>query len=186
MRANRIRTARTWFINYGLVNQGRFTRRATVPTAIVLRWSSQAQVTLDYFSAGPSGLKGSEQKGKGARALTKWKRNGARAPILPQAFLKQTRRPQTRNWIGYRLPTKNPTGHRKAQCRVTQMHEPHRTPKHPNPKSPQGRISITIGKIAVESGVNKAQECHCGGTEVIGNSPPSKSPYFFSSVLRAA
>jgi hypothetical protein len=67
-------------------NQGRFTGLATALTAIVLRWSSQAQVTLDYFSAGPSGLKGSEQKGKGARALTKWKRNGARAPILPQAF----------------------------------------------------------------------------------------------------
>jgi hypothetical protein len=83
MRANRIRTPRTWFINYGLVNQGRFTRRATVPTAIVLRWSSQAQVTLDYFSAGPSGLKGSEQKGKGARADEMEAQRGARPNLTP-------------------------------------------------------------------------------------------------------
>src|SRR5271170_2696785 len=41
-------------------------------------------------------------------------------------------------------------------------------PNSPNRPSPQGRISITIGKIAVESRAHKAQPCHGGGTEVTG------------------
>jgi hypothetical protein len=34
--------------------------------------------------------------------------------------------------------------------------------------SPQGRISITIGKIAVELRPDKARPCHTGGTKVTG------------------
>ncbi len=37
--------------------------------------------------------------------------------------------------------------------------------------SPQGRISITIGTLAVESRRDKAHPCHLRGTEVIGQSP---------------
>lgn len=36
-----------------------------------------------------------------------------------------------------------------------------------NQTSPQGRFSITIGKIAVEPRAHKAQQCHRTGTEVI-------------------
>ena len=46
------------------------------------------------------------------------------------------------------------------------MHEPHRYP-HLNQPSPQGRISITIGKIAAEGRLDKAHPCHLRGTEVI-------------------
>jgi hypothetical protein len=70
-----------------------------------------------------------QQKEKTGRALTKWKRNGARALALAQSFLKKTRRPQPRDRISYWLPPENPTGHRKAQSCVTQMHEPHRYPQ---------------------------------------------------------
>ena len=66
---------------------------------------------------------------KAGRALTKWKRNGARARTLAQSFLKKTRRPQPRDRISYWLPPENPTCHRKAQSCVTQMHEPHRYPQ---------------------------------------------------------
>ncbi len=64
---------------------------------------------------------------------------GAR-PNLSRSFLKKTRRSQPRNRIRHRLPPEYPAGHRKAQSRVTQMHEPH---KYPQPSqicsSPQGR-----------------------------------------------
>jgi hypothetical protein len=43
------------------------------------------------------------------------------------------------------------------------------TPKPPNRSLPQGRISITIGNIAVDARVYKAHPCHSSGTEVIGN-----------------
>jgi hypothetical protein len=35
------------------------------------------------------------------------------------------------------------------------------------PLSPQGRISITIGKIAAGDRPDKARQCHFHGTEVI-------------------
>jgi hypothetical protein len=35
----------------------------------------------------------------------------------------------------------------------------------------RGRISITIGKIAVGGGPDKARPCHPGGTEVIRHGP---------------
>ena len=69
------------------------------------------------------------QRRKEGRALTKWKRNGARAQTLTPSFLKKTRRPQPRDWIRNRLPFEYPTGHRKAQSCVTQMHEPHVYPQ---------------------------------------------------------
>jgi hypothetical protein len=52
------------------------------------------------------------------------------------------------------------------------MHEPHRYP-HLNRPSPQGRISITIGKIAVGRRRDKAHPCHLRGTEVIGRGTAS-------------
>src|SRR5579863_3983128 len=55
---------------------------------------------------------------------------GAR-PTLAQT-LQKTRGTQARNRISYRLPPEHPAGHRKAQSCITQMHEPHKTPKHPN------------------------------------------------------
>ncbi len=64
---------------------------------------------------------------------------GAR-PNLTPSLLKKTRRPQPRDRIRYRPPSKYPAGHRKAQSCVTQMHEPHRYPQHPDRPSPQGRI----------------------------------------------
>src|SRR5580698_5351166 len=45
------------------------------------------------------------------------------------------------------------------------------TPNVPIDCHPQGRISITIGKIAVESKCNKAQPCHSGSTEVTRHGP---------------
>ncbi len=48
------------------------------------------------------------------------------------------------------------------------MHEPHSYPHNPIRPSPQGRISITIGKVAVEGRRDKARRCHLSGTEVIG------------------
>ena len=39
--------------------------------------------------------------------------------------------------------------------------------------SPQGRISITIGKVAVEERPDKARPCHLSGTEVIGQETAS-------------
>src|ERR1700740_1212641 len=47
------------------------------------------------------------------------------------------------------------------------------TPNIGNLRSPQGRISITIGKIAVGMRVHKAQPCHGSGTEVMGKWPGS-------------
>ncbi len=48
------------------------------------------------------------------------------------------------------------------------MHEPHSYPQKSIRSSPQGRISITIGKVAVEERRDKARRCHPSGTEVIG------------------
>ncbi len=42
-------------------------------------------------------------------------------------------------------------------------------PEHPIQSSPQGRISITMGKIAVAKKRYKARWCHYAGTEVIGS-----------------
>ena len=101
------------------------------------------------------------------RALTNWRRNGAHAQTQALTFLEKTRGSQTRYWISYRLPSKHPTGHRKAQSRITKMHEPHRHPQTVQIRqSPQGRISITIGKIAAGNRPDKARQCHPDGTEV--------------------
>ena len=74
-----------------------------------------------------------------ARADEMVAQRGAR-PNLSRSFLKKTRRSQPRNRIRHRLPPEYPASHRKAQSRVTQMHEPHR---YPQPSqicsSPQGR-----------------------------------------------
>src|SRR6266446_7843320 len=74
-----------------------------------------------------------------ARADEMEAQRGAR-PNLSRSFLKKTRGSQPRNRIRHRLPPEYPAGHRKAQSRVTQMHEPHR---YPQPSqicsSPQGR-----------------------------------------------
>src|SRR6266849_8084420 len=63
-----------------------------------------------------------------ARADEMVAQRGAR-PNLSRSFLKKTRRSQPRNGNRYRLPPEYPAGHRKAQSRVTQMHEPHRYPQ---------------------------------------------------------
>jgi len=47
------------------------------------------------------------------------------------------------------------------------------TPKNPIRPSPQGRISITIGKVAVDWRRDKARPCHRSGTEVIGHETAS-------------
>src|SRR5258708_23810961 len=74
-----------------------------------------------------------------ARADEMEAQRGAR-PNLSRSFLKKTRGSQTRNRIRHRLPPEYPAGHRKAQSRVTQMHEPHRY-HQPSQicSSPQGR-----------------------------------------------
>jgi hypothetical protein len=48
------------------------------------------------------------------------------------------------------------------------MHQPHSYPRNPIRPSTEGRISITIGKVAVERSRDKARPCHLSGTEVIG------------------
>jgi hypothetical protein len=53
------------------------------------------------------------------------------------------------------------------------MHEPHSYPQNPIRPSPQGRISITIGKVAVDGRRDKARPCHLSGTEVIGHETAS-------------
>src|SRR5258708_20807936 len=103
-----------------------------------------------------------------ARADEMEAQRGAR-PNLSRSFLKKTRRSQPRNRIRHRLPPEYPAGHRKAQSRVTQMHEPHRYPQPSQTcSSPQGRISITIGKIAAEPRQHKQPPRHGSGTEVMG------------------
>ncbi len=82
--------------------------------------------------------------------------------------LQQARRSQTNHWIRHRLSVKDPPSHRKSYCRITKMHEPHNTPRSQACPSPQGRISITSGKISVHDRSHKAQPCHESGTEVIG------------------
>ena len=96
---------------------------------IVVRVNREAQVTWQTLVLElPSGRQDR------ARTDEMEAQRGAR-PTL--SFLQKTGRPQTRNRISHRLPPEHPAGHREAQCRVTQMHEPHKypqtnTPKHPN------------------------------------------------------
>jgi hypothetical protein len=49
------------------------------------------------------------------------------------------------------------------------------------PLSPQGRISITIGKVAVGHQPHKAQLCHQNGTEVILGNGNSRKPDSYQS-----
>ena len=109
-----------------------------------------------------------------ARADEMVAQRGARPNPSPK-LLEKTRSPHPRNRIRDWLPSKYPAGHRKAQSRITQMHEPHRNPQPQIKRSPQGRISITIGKIAALCGFHKAHPCHQGGTEVIGKERPLPS-----------
>jgi len=64
------------------------------------------------------------------RALTKWRRNGARAQSYLAKDLQKARGPKTCDRVGYRhwLPLEYPAGHRKPNCRIAQMHDPHNTP----------------------------------------------------------
>jgi hypothetical protein len=57
-------------------------------------------------------------------------RNEAHAPKL-QLPLQQARHTKTGNRIYHRrrLPPENPTGHREAQRRISQMHELHKSPQ---------------------------------------------------------
>jgi hypothetical protein len=73
-----------------------------------------------------------------ARADEMEAQRGAR-PNSGSSFLQETRRPQARDWISYRLSPEHPTRHRKAESRITQMHEPHR---HPQPSN----SAITSGE----------------------------------------
>ncbi len=57
-------------------------------------------------------------------------------------------------------------------------------PQNPNRPSPQGRISITIGKVAVERTPDKARPCHLGGTEVIGRETASYITREWCSLIR--
>jgi len=125
----------------------------------------EAEITRANRSARTSGQRGREW----ARADEMEAQRGAR-PNLGLQLLEKTRRPQARNRIDHRLPTEYPAGHRKTHSRVTQMHEPHRHPQSNRPQ-PQGRISITMGKIAVRRRLHKAQRCHLRSTEVIGHGP---------------
>ena len=52
---------------------------------------------------------------------------GAR-PSPEKAVLQKSLRPKPCDWVDYRLPFKNPTGHREAKCRIEQMHLSHRHP----------------------------------------------------------
>jgi len=73
-----------------------------------------------------------------ARADEMEAQRGAR-PNSGSNFLQETRRSQARDWISYRLSPEHPTRHRKAESRITQMHEPHR---HPQPS----KSAITSGE----------------------------------------
>src|SRR5579871_5383819 len=66
------------------------------------------------------------------RATTKWRRNGCARPS-PENPLQKALRPEPCNWVSYRLclPPENPAGHRKANCRITQVHHSHKTPPNP-------------------------------------------------------
>ncbi len=129
------------------------------PVEIVVRADREAEITEANLRARTS----EQRERRGARG-----RNGAQRGARP-SFLQKTRRPQTRNRIGHRLPSKYPARHRKTKSRVTQMHEPHKHPQPPNRPRPQGRISITIGKLPVTRKLDKAHRCHLRSTEVIEN-----------------
>ena len=117
-----------------------------------------------------------DQEGKTiGRALTKWRRNGAHAQARKNRFLQKSLRPEPSHRIDYCLPLKNPAGHRKAKCRIEQMHLSH---SHPpiglDLVDPQGRkptSTTSIGTIATAMNADKAHTCYGSGTEVIrGNS----------------
>jgi hypothetical protein len=106
------------------------------------------------------------------RALTKWRRNGAHAQARKNP-LQQTLRAEPRHRIDYCLPLKNPAGHRKANRRIEQMHLSHIHPPNPGSSATAltlrgGTLSSSIGTIAIRPRLNKAQQCHRSGTEVIG------------------
>jgi hypothetical protein len=63
--------------------------------------------------------------GSSGRALTKWRRNGARAQALKKLDLQKALRPKPGNWVRYWLPPENPASHRKANCCIAQMHHFH-------------------------------------------------------------
>ncbi|HEX3818940.1 MAG TPA: hypothetical protein VHW45_01340 [Candidatus Sulfotelmatobacter sp.] len=52
-----------------------------------------------------------------------------RAPKLGENPLQKALRTKPADWIGYghRLPLKNPSCHREAYCRITQVHHSHKT-----------------------------------------------------------
>jgi hypothetical protein len=66
----------------------------------------------------------------GAR-LTKWMRNGCARPAPSYRFLQKALRPKPDHWIDDWLSLENPTCHRKANRRITQMHHLHKTPPDP-------------------------------------------------------
>src|SRR6266568_7399441 len=93
---------------------------------------------------------------------------GAR-PSPEKPFLQKTLRPESCDWIDHRLPLENPPCHRKAKGRIEQVHRSHRHPPIGiDLTDPLGEIptSTSIGTIATDVHVNKAQRCHRSGTEV--------------------
>jgi hypothetical protein len=76
-----------------------------------------------------------------------------RAPELQESLLEQALRPETDHGVYNRhcLPPKNPTGHRKANCRITEMHHSHNTPPTPAVSfTSKGRnFTNSIGTIAI-------------------------------------
>jgi hypothetical protein len=149
------------------------------PVEIVVRADKEAEITEANLRArtseqrerrGARGRNGAQRGARGRNGAQRGARgrNGAQRGARP-SFLQKTRRPHARNRIGHRLPSKYPARHRKTKSRVTQMHEPHKQPQPPNRPRPQGRISITIGKLPVPWKLDKAHRCHLRSTEVIEN-----------------
>jgi len=73
---------------------------------------------------------GNSTKGGSGARVDEMEAQRVRAPELSRTLLQKALRPKTGNGVydWQCLPSENPTGHRKAYCRITQMHHSHITP----------------------------------------------------------
>src|SRR5579871_3765110 len=96
-------------------------------------------------------------------------RNGCARPDLRN--LQQPLRTEPADGVCYwqSLSFEDPTGHRKAYCRIAQMHQSHTRPPHVGSfVSCRGGIHLTLSaQYQRLITCNRAQQCHSRSTEVI-------------------
>ena len=106
--------------------------------------------------------------GSAGRAMTKWRRNGCARPSSTKLLQKALSSKPT-DWISNRLPLENPACHREANCRITEMHHPHKAPSQSDRLSLtlRGGTSNSIGTITTRYESQQGTTVPFTGTEVI-------------------